>query len=425
VKSPQLVVADHSHAAARGSGQESIGQPMQTEHIPQHVPERLVRDFNHVSGPEVQVDAFGVFRNAPKERIFFSPRNGGYWVLTKTEDIREALQHPEMFSSSVTGIPAQPARREKLIPLELDPPEHQSYRRVLAPHFAPKVVKAKAESITATCVELIEPLVSRGACEFIADFAQPFPTTIFTKMLGLPNTESKKFVEWNNVLLHAYGDPQRRAAAGSEINGYLRDLIEQRIADPQSDLLSDLLATQIDGERATRDEVQNFTFMLFVAGLDTVTAALALSFKFLAENPSHRQQIVDNPDVVAPAVEELLRAFSFVNMSRTVVSDTEFRGVEMKAGDRILTATAFASIDEAEFDHPLVVDFDRPGNNHFAFGAGPHRCAGSHLARQEMRTAITEFHLRIPTYSIPEGEPIAMHGGGAMGIDRLPLEWRN
>jgi cytochrome P450 len=129
--------------------------------------------------------------------------------------------------------------------------------------------------------------------------------------------------------------------------------------------------------------------------------------------------------VIPAAVEELLRAFSFVNMSRTVVSDIDFRGVQMKAGDRVLTATAFASIDESEFDHPLVVDFDRPGNNHFAFGAGPHRCAGSHLARQEMRTAMAEFHLRIPDYSIPSGEQIAMHGGGAMGIDRLPLEWPN
>jgi cytochrome P450 len=398
---------------------------MPTEHIPQHIPARLVRDFDHVSGPEVSTDAFGVFRNAPKERIFFSPRNGGYWVLTKTEDIREALQHPELFSSSLTGIPAQPVRREKLIPLELDPPEHQSYRRVLAPHFAPKVVKAKAESITATCVELIDPLVSRGECEFIADFAQPFPTTIFTKMLGLPNSEAKKFVEWNNTLLHAYGDPERRGAAGAEINGYLRDLIQQRVADPQADLLSNLLATQIEGEPATREEVQNFTFMLFVAGLDTVTAALSLSFKFLAENPSHRRQIVADPELISPAVEELLRAFSFINMSRTVVSDIDFGGVRMKTGDRVLTATAFASIDEAEFDHPLVVDFDRPGNNHLAFGAGPHRCAGSHLARQEMRTALSEFHLRIPDYSIPAGEQIAMHGGGAMGIDRLPLEWRH
>jgi cytochrome P450 len=396
---------------------------METQHIPKHVPERLVRDFDHVSGPEVRADAFGVFRNAPKDRIFFSPKNGGYWVLTKTEDIREALQHPELFSSALIGIPAQPARREKLIPLELDPPEHQRYRRVLAPLFAPKVVKAKAESIRSTCLELIEPLVPQGGCEFIADFAQPFPTTVFTKMLGLPGSESKQFVEWNNILLHAYDDPARRATAGVEINDYLRDLIEKRSAEPQTDLLSDLLATQIDGQPATREEVQNFTFLLFIAGLDTVTAALALSFKFLAENPSHRRRIVEDREMIAPAVEELLRAFSFVNMARTVVADTEFGGVHMKTGDRVLTATAFASIDESEFDDPLVVDFDRPANNHFAFGAGPHRCAGSHLARQELRTALAEFHHRIPEYSIPEGVQIAMHGGGAMGIDRLPLQW--
>lgn len=396
---------------------------MDTQRIPDHVPERLVRDFDHVSSPEVRVDAFAVIRNAPKERIFFSLRNGGYWVLTRTEDIREALQTPELFSSALTGIPAQPARREKMIPLELDPPEHQTYRRILAPHFAPKVVKAKAESIRSTCTDLLDPLVSRGECEFIADFAQPFPTAIFTKMLGLPTSESEKFVEWNNVLLHGYGDPEGRRAAGADINEYLRDLIEVRSADPQDDLLSGLLATQIDGELASKSDVQNFTFMLFVAGLDTVTAALALSFKFLAENPPHRRRVVEDPDIIPSAVEELLRAFSFVNMSRTVVSDVDFHGVRMRAGDRVLTATAFASIDDAEFDQPTVVDFDRPGNNHFAFGAGPHRCAGSHLARQEMRTALAEFHARIPTYSIAAGAEISMHGGGAIGIDRLPLTW--
>lgn len=391
--------------------------------VPAHVPRTLVRDFDHVSGPEVARDAFAVYRNAPADRAFFSPMHGGYWVLTKAVDIRAALQQPELFSSSPTGIPAQPQRKEKLVPLELDPPEHRPHRQVLAPFFAPKVVVAKAAAINEVCTGLLEPLVPRGECEFIADFAQPFPTTIFTTMLGLPDSESKEFVEWNTVLLHDHGDPGRRAAAGVEINAYLAALIDERAADPRDDLVSNLLATTIDDRPVTRDAVQNFTFLLFVAGLDTVTAGLSFVFRFLAENPGHRRELVDDPSLLSGAVEELLRVFSFVNTARTVVDDVEFAGVPMKAGDRVLISTTLASMDADEFVDPLTVDFRRRANRHLAFGAGPHRCAGSHLAREELRTAVREFHRRVPEYHAVDTDSIHMHGGGSMGMDRLVLRW--
>jgi cytochrome P450 len=391
--------------------------------IPDHVPPELVREFDHVGGSEVPRDAFSVYRDAPTDRVFYSPFNGGYWVLTKLADIRAALQAPEIFSSAATGIPAQPERKEKLYPLELDPPEHRTYRQVLAPFFAPKVVAAKGAAIEGVCRQLIDPLVARGGCEFVGDFAQPFPTSIFTEMLGLPNAESKQFVEWNSVLLHSFDDPARRAAAGVEINDYLRDLIGQRARDPRDDLISELLRTTIDDEPVSRDVVQNFTFLLFIAGLDTVTSALTFAFRFLAEHPAHRQQVIDEPDLVPSAVEELLRAFSIINMGRTVVHDVEFASVQMKAGDRVLTSTTLASIDPDEFENPFIVDFRRRGNRHLAFGAGPHRCAGSHLARQELRTAMVEFHRRIPSYHAVRTDEIRMHGGGAIGMDRLSLRW--
>lgn len=391
--------------------------------VPDHVPAGLVRQFDHVQGPAIEHDAFAVYRDAPRDRVFFSPLNGGYWVLTKADDIRAALQAPEVFSSAATGIPAQPARKEKLYPLELDPPEHRPHRQALAPLFAPKAVAAKAESIRRVCGDLLDPMVRLGGCEFNADFAEPFPTTVFIAMLGLPNSESKQFVEWNSVLLHGFDDPQRRADAGVEINAYLRDLIDQRAGEPQDDLVSRLLDTTIDGEPVTRETVQNFTFLLFVAGLDTVTAALSFAFRFLAENPVHRREILDEPDLIPGAVEELLRVFSFINMGRTVVSDVDFAGVHMRAGDRLLTSTTLAAIDADEFADPLVVDFRRRANRHLAFGAGPHRCAGSHLAREELRTAVAEFHERIPEYDVARPERIRMHGGGSMGMDRLDLRW--
>jgi cytochrome P450 len=390
---------------------------------PDHVPPALVRDFDHVFGAAFTQDPFAAFEQTRGDRAFWSPHHGGYWVLTRMADIREALQRPQQFSNWPTGIPAHVSRRERMLPLELDPPDHTAYRRVLAPMFAPKAVTARTAAIGATCAQLIDALAPKGHCDFIAEFAQPFPTTIFTNMLGLPASEADLFVGWNNVLLHSQNDPEARRHAGVEINGYLRELIAARGEEPRDDLVSALLESQVDGRPIERDEVQNLTFMLFVAGLDTVTAALSFCFRYLAEHAEHRRQIVADPALVPSAVEELLRVHAFINPARTVTEDLEFAGVSMKAGERVLASTALASNDPDEFADPLRVRLDRPGNRHLAFGAGPHRCAGSHLARDELTTAVSQWHLRLPEYSAAPDQQIVVHAGGAMGIDRLELVW--
>jgi len=390
---------------------------------PDHVPSDLVRDFDHVLGAEFTRDPFAAFEAVRGDRAFWSPHHGGYWVLTTMADIREALQRASDFSNWPTGIPAHASRRERMLPLELDPPDHTAYRRVLAPMFAPKAVAARTAAIGTTCTALVDSLVPKGACDFIAEFAQPFPTTIFTNMLGLPAQESDRFVDWNNVLLHAYDDPDARRRAAVEINDYLRELIARRGAEPREDLVSALLDSQVDGRPIRLDEVQNLTFMLFVAGLDTVTAALSFCFRYLAEHPEHRARLIAEPELVPSAVEELLRVHAFINPARTVTADLEFAGVQMRAGDRVLVSTALASNDPEEFADPLEVRLDRSGNRHLAFGAGPHRCAGSHLARDELVTAVREWHRRIPDYAVAPGSPVTVHAGGAMGLDRLELVW--
>jgi cytochrome P450 len=390
---------------------------------PEHVPADLVRDVDHVFGPDFLRDPFAAFRDLRGARVMWSPRHGGYWILTRVADIRAAMQRPEEFSSRATGIPAHVARRERLAPLEMDPPEHTGYRRAIAPLFAPKAVTARTAAIDHTCAELLEGIAARPGCEFVADFAQPYPTTIFTNILGLPAAEAPKFVRWNNLLLHSQDRPEVRREAGIEINTYLRELIATRRAEPRDDVVSALLDTDIDGRPTSAEDVQNLCFLLFIAGLDTVTAALAWSFRYLAEHPEQRKLIVERPELIPGAVEELLRVHSFINPARTLTRDVEFAGVTMREGERILLSTALAGQDPDEFPDPLEVRFDRPANRHLAFGAGPHRCAGSHLARDELRTALGQWHARIPDYRIDESEPLSIHAGGAMGLDRLPLRW--
>jgi cytochrome P450 len=163
--------------------------------------------------------------------------------------------------------------------------------------------------------------------------------------------------------------------------------------------------------------------MLFMAGLDTVTAALGFALHRLSVRPDLRTALVSDPTAIPDAVEELLRAHAIVNTARVVTRDVEFAGVTMKEGDRVLLSTVLASRDPDEFERPDEIDFARPANRHLAFGAGPHRCIGSHLARLEIRVAIEELLRRIPDFGLVVGEHPVIHAGGVLGIDRLPVEW--
>jgi cytochrome P450 len=161
---------------------------------------------------------------------------------------------------------------------------------------------------------------------------------------------------------------------------------------------------------------------MFMAGLDTVTIQLNYSWWHLATHDGDRARIVKEPEIIPNAVEELLRAYAFVAPGRKVMKDGDFHGCPMKAGDMVLLPLCGATRDPAAFPEPTRVDFDRPANNHLAFGAGPHRCLGSHLARRELRVALEEWHKRIPDYRIPDGAVIDEHGS-MFGINQLPLVW--
>lgn len=385
-------------------------------------------DFDYHDDPRIASDPFGVFDAARGQRAFRSEKYGGYWVLTEAGDIRSAFQHPELFSSRITGIPPTP-RPRRLLPLELDPPEHGVYRHPLAAVFSPQAVAQLEPAIRRTCADLVDGIVTRGACEFLADFAVPFPTTIFVELLGLPAAEAARFAAWNHALLHAHDRPEVRDDAKAQIAGYLDELVTRRMAEVAhgegrtDDLFAVLTRADVDGRPLTKDEMFDYAFLLFIAGLDTVTAALGFSFAYLAGNPEHRKSLVADPELIPAAVEELLRAFSVVNPARTVTRDVEFAGACLREGDRVLLSTVLANRDPAEFDDATGVRFDRSANRHLAFGAGPHRCLGSHLARCELKVALEEFHRRIPDYRIAAGAVIRAHGGGAMGVDHLPLTW--
>ena len=392
---------------------------------PAHVDPTLVRAFDYHTDPEFVADPFAGFDAARGDRVFFSLAHGGYWVLTRADDIRAAFQHPELFSSHDFSIPTNVFPRT-MRPLALDPPEHGKYRQPLAPLFSPPSIARREPELREICGGLVDAFAADGRCELLEALARPFPTTVFIAMLGLPLSEADALEQWNHTMLHAYDDPDARKAAGAKILAYLDDLVTRREAegpDVTDDILSVLLRARVDERQLDHDELLDYAFMLFIAGLDTVTAMLSFTFQCLADRPDLQRRLVQEPDLVPQAVEELLRAHAIVNTARIVTEDVTFAGVEMAAGDKVLLATALASRDEEEFPAATEIVLDRDVNRHLAFGAGPHRCLGSHLARLEVRIAIEELLSRIPTFRLVPGEPIVAHGGGVLGIDRLPIEW--
>jgi cytochrome P450 len=255
----------------------------------------------------------------------------------------------------------------------------------------------------------------------VADISVRFPTAVFTSWIGLPEDETPRFVGMVSALLHGSDDPMAQGKAMAGAYAALDALIDARMASPTNDLMSRIIGLEIDGRPLAKDELFKIAFLLFLAGLDTVAAALSFSFWHLARTPDDRRRIAAGEVVTQQVVEELLRRHSFVNLPRLVARDTEFAGVQLRRGDPVIVSLPLASRDPDAYGNAATVDFDRDDVRHYAFGMGPHRCIGSHLARLELRVAMEEWHARIPDYRL-DGE-VGSYAGSVMGATNLPLRW--
>lgn len=363
-----------------------------------------------------------------EEHPIFPTRHEDYrvWMVTGYDEVREAFQRFETFSShtiNAYGPANQPD--ERIIPAEIDPPLHGEFRQMILGHLSPRSIEAMEPQLRDLSTTLIDGLVERGQCEFISAFAKKFPTRIFMALYGLPLDQADYMVRLSDDYLHAGADvvsQQRSSDALAEIGEFLADLIAQRRAEPREDLLSHLMTRTVEGRAITDLELKNYSITLYLGGLDTVAMQLGHMFAFLARNDGHRQQIIDDPSIIPSASEEMLRYFPILTPGRYVVDDVEFHGCPMRSGDRILVSTVAAGRDSAGFEDADTVDFTRSPNRHLSFGAGPHRCVGSHLARAELVIALEEWHRRIPHYHLADDQ-LEYHGGSVLGLERLDLAW--
>jgi cytochrome P450 len=244
--------------------------------------------------------------------------------------------------------------------------------------------------------------------------------------MGLPRADADQFQAWEVAILHGDRSADKlgegRIAAMMAVVGYFSELIEERRREPRDDMLSYVIRQEIDGEPIPAQDLLDFCLLMFMAGLDTVAAQIAFNFWHLASHDDDRRRLVAEPSLWPTAIEELLRYYSFVTPSRKVVHDTEISGCPIAAGQMVHLPLVAANRDPREFEDADRVVIDRAVNRHIAFGAGPHRCLGAHLARQELLTAMTMWHERIPEYRLAPDTEVLEHGG-QIGIARLDLVW--
>jgi cytochrome P450 len=389
--------------------------------IPSHVPAALVRDFDFLI--EVEDEELWTWwaRLHDGPEIFYTPQNGGHWVLTRHDAIGEVLADYTRFSSRHQTVPVA-GKPFSLPPIEVDPPLHTDFRRLIAPWFTPKAMSGMETHARELCVELIEGFRERGHCEFISEFSLIMPIGIFLRLVDLPSEDRLLLIDIAERMVR--GNEQVQAQGFADAFAYLDVKLEERRRNPGNDMLSAIVTGTIeDGRLLTPEEARHMGALLLAGGLDTVAGMMGFITKHLAENDEHRRLLAAQPDRIHSATEELLRRYQIANVAREVVADTVYQGVAMKAGDMILTPTSMAAVDEREYSDPLRVDFDRKNKRSLVFGNGPHQCIGAFLARTEIRVFLREWLARIPEFRIAPGNAAKVFSGRANTVSYLPLEW--
>ena len=402
-----------------------------TPPLPENVPPHLVFDYAEALPPTTDDDPYARAREVARTRppIFWTwlrsvTRVGsGAWVCSRYEDCREVYQNAERYTTT-ENFSFQHLVGEDFtaLPLAVDPPEHDKYRMLMNPWFSPKAVTQLESRIYGVVNQLIDGFVDKGEVDVAYDFGRVYPVKVFMELMGFPPEKFEDFLAWGYAMLHEMHDIERVRWGAKSALAYLRSFIEEMREAPADNLTSKIVHGQVEGRPLTDDEVIGITFFLWTGGLDTVAATSALMFRRLSLDVDLQRRLRADPAVHVEAIEEFLRLYPTVNSGRVAKVDHQLGEVRIKAGDRVLCLVAAGNYDPTEFDDPAEFIPDRAANRHLTFTAGPHRCIGSHLARRELRIALTEFLRRVPEFKLKPGADRTVFPG-LIATPRLPVVW--
>jgi cytochrome P450 len=346
-------------------------------------------------------------------------------VLTSAAAVEFAAKRPQIFSSAkafdVLGSPVP------LVPIAIDPPDHTRFRRMLDPFFSPKKMAEREPELRRQASELIDAIVAKGECEVMNDLATPFPSQVFLTLFGLPMADRDRLVHWKDAILQftdpGSGEPTPEVLTYAlELFTYLSEHIAERRTDTSgTDMLTQLIHDTEDGGM-NDTEILGLCFMFVLAGLDTVTSAVGFSLAKLASDAELRQRISTDFTLIPAFIEDLLRVDGPVPFApRVTTEEVEVAGRVLPKDTRVMLSYGSADRDPRRYDDADEVQLDDK-TVHFAFGRGPHRCLGSHLARLELRLILEEWHTRIPDYTLADGkQPQVPWPTGTMGLQSVPL----
>src|SRR5271168_1913272 len=386
----------------------------------QHRPDVDLLDGTFYSG-----DSHSVYKWMRANEPVFRDRNRLAAAATY-QAVIDAERAPDLFSNADGIRPDSPA-----VPMiiAMDDPEHLVRRKLVNAGFTRKRVKDKEHSIGALCDALIDAVCEKGECDFVWDIAAPLPMAVIGDMLGVPPQDREMFLRWSDEMVTflsstvAAEDLQIPAAAMAAYAEYMAKMIAERRAEPTDDLVSVLVYAEEDGQKLSDDQIVTEVLLLLIGGDETTRHTLSGGTAQLLRHPEQHQRLVDDSTLLPSAIEEMLRWTAPVkNMARTITSDIDFHGTQLKQGEKAILLFESANFDEAVFGDPDTFRIDRHPNNHLAFGFGTHFCLGNQLARLELSMMQTRLLQRLPDMRLASEDPLPLRPANFVsGLESMPV----
>jgi cytochrome P450 len=354
--------------------------------------------------------------------ISHSDSYGGFWNLFTYKDVCTAAVDAVAFSSRDVTIPSKPLLIASP-PIMIDPPTHMDFRHPLLKKFTPKAVADLEAPIRVKVGEMIDQFIGRGCADLADELFIPFPAFAALKLLGLPSEDFPKFSRWARLAFSTPEEGSPDAAWPLEAAAYFAPLYESLADSHADDIPSIARRLVIDGREIEVTEFIALLITLVTAGLDTTTSTSANIILLLDEQPHLRRELIEHPELLPTAIEEFLRYLTPLPMlARTTTDDVTVTGVTIPEGEKVALHWLSANHDPAEFPDPETVVLDRSPNRHVAFGIGPHRCIGMHLARLQIRVMLNELLRRAPDYEVVRDQVVRGPGVSRL-VHALPVRF--
>ncbi len=379
-------------------------------------------------------DTFDVLRREDPVHWQPEPAGTGYWALTRYEHIVQVSSDNELFSSARGGTNLEDLGDDALamirtLLINMDPPKHTQYRKLVATGFTPKMVRQLEPHVRQITKQIVDSVASRGSCDFVTDVAAQLPLAVICEMIGVPPEDHHKIFDWSNRLI-GFDDPEYHTSpedgriAATEMFMYANAMAQDRKAKPRGDLVSVLMQAEVDGDRLSEADFDGFFIVLAVAGNETTRNLISGATLALIEHPEQRQRLIDDPALMPTAVEEFLRWVSpLIYFRRTLQRDVVVAGRQLHEGDKVAMYYPSGNRDESAFDQPHTFDVGRSPNGHMAFGGGgPHFCLGASLARLEIQCMFEELLTRLPDMELA-GPVNRLRSNFISGIKHMPVRF--